>query len=79
MTKYREILRLASLNLSQENIALSGSVSKKTVNKVLKAAREKNISWPLPENLTDEVLADLLFPDSKNHADTSKKRMPDYD
>ena len=34
MTKYREIIRLASLNLSQTNIALSCGVSKKTVNKV---------------------------------------------
>lgn len=79
MTKYREILRLASLNLSQTNIALSCSVSKKTVNKVLKAAREKHLEWPLSENLTDDVLADQLFPDIKKTADTSKKRMPDYD
>ena len=35
MTKYREIIRLASLNLSQTNSALSCGVSKKTVNKVL--------------------------------------------
>ena len=34
MTKYREIIRLASLSLSQTNIALSCGVSKKTVNKV---------------------------------------------
>jgi len=79
MTKYREILRLASLNLSQTNIALSCSVSKKTVNKVLKAAREKHLEWPLSENLTDVVLANQLFPDTKKTADTSKKRMPDYD
>ena len=52
MTKYREIIRLASLNLSQTNIALSCGVSKKTVNKVLKAAREKGISWPLDPNQT---------------------------
>ncbi len=32
MTKYREIIRLVSLNLSQTNIALSCGVSKKTVN-----------------------------------------------
>ena len=37
MTKYREILRLHSMNLSQVNIAASCGVSKKTVNKVLKA------------------------------------------
>lgn len=32
MTKYREIIRLASLSLSQTNIALSCGVSPKTVN-----------------------------------------------
>ena len=43
MAKYREIIRLASLNLSQTNIALSCGASKKTVNKVLKAARKRNL------------------------------------
>ena len=47
MTKYREILRLSSLNLSQQNIADSCNVSKKTVNRVLKRAKELGISWPL--------------------------------
>ncbi|SDD85857.1 LuxR C-terminal-related transcriptional regulator [Sporomusa acidovorans] len=47
MTKYREILRLHSLGFSQQNIAYSCSVSKKTVNIVLKKAKENNISWPL--------------------------------
>ena len=62
MTKYREIIRLVSLSLSQTNIALSCGVSKKTVNKVLKAAREKGISWPLDPNQTDAVIEQLLFP-----------------
>ena len=44
MTKYREILRLSALGISQANIAYSCSVSKKTVNKVLKAAKEKQVS-----------------------------------
>ena len=57
MTKYREILRLHSLHLSQQSIADSCSVSKKTVNSVLKKAKELNISWPLGKNQTDEVLA----------------------
>ena len=33
MTKYREILRLKSLGLSQQSIADSCNVSKKTVNR----------------------------------------------
>lgn len=78
MTKYREILRLTNLGISQENIALSCNVSKKTVNKVLKAAREKKISWPLDESQTDAVLAKLLFPEATNSSE-STKRMPDYD
>ena len=41
MTKYREIIRLAGLNLSQTNIALSCNASTTTVNKVLKAATSK--------------------------------------
>ena len=39
MTKYRDIIRLAGLNPSQTNIALSCNASKTTVNKVLKTAR----------------------------------------
>ena len=79
MTKYREILRLHSLNLSQQTIADSCSVSKKTVNSVLKKAKEKNISWPLDDNQTDDVLAGILFPEKGRHTESSTKRMPDYD
>ena len=61
MTKYREILRLASLDLTQQNIADSCNVSKKTVNRVLKKAKELNVSWPLDENENDAVLAEKLF------------------
>ena len=61
MTKYREILRLKSLNLSQQNIAHSCNVSKKTVNRVLKRAEELGIAWPLDENDTDAVLAEKFF------------------
>ena len=78
MTKYREIIRLASLNLSQTNIALSCGVSKKTVNKVLKAAREKGISWPLNPNQTDAEIEQLLFPKKSNPASQSNRRMPNY-
>lgn len=68
MTKYREIIRLAQpeLKLSQQKIALSCGVSKKTVSKVLKAANEKNVSWPLPASYTDAFLEGLLFPGKRN-------------
>ncbi len=56
MTKYREILRLSSLGFSNRNIALSVPCSRNTVAKVLKRAQELDISWPLEDNQTDEVL-----------------------
>ena len=77
MTKYREILRLKSLGLSQQSIADSCNVSKKTVNRILKRAKELNISWPLDKSDTDAVLAEMFFPSAKQVK--SNKRMPDYD
>jgi len=76
MTKYREILRLNALGLSQRNIAHSCSVSKTTVNRVLKRATELNLRWPLDESKTEAILSELLFPVSKKNA--SEKRHPDY-
>lgn len=75
MTKYREILRLHCLNFSERNIALSCSVSRNTVSKVLNKAHELGISWPLDASLTDETLERLLFPKEKS---ATNKRMPDY-
>jgi transposase len=78
MTKYREILRLASLGLSQQDIADSSGSSKKTVNRVLRRAKELNIFWPLEPNETDAVLAGKFFPPSQDQV-SSTKRMPDFD
>lgn len=61
MTKYREILRLSSLGLNQQNIANSCNISKKTVNRVLRQAKELDISWPLDESDTDAVLTEKFF------------------
>ena len=47
MTKYREIIRLAGLNLNQTNIALSCNASKTTVNKVLKESKILSGLWIL--------------------------------
>lgn len=76
MTKYREILRLHSLGLSQKNIAFSCGVSKTTVNKVIKRAEEINLFWPLDDNQTDVVIAGLLFPNSG--VTVKEKRLPDF-
>ena len=76
MTKYREILRLTALGLSQRNIVQSIGVSQKTVVKVQKRAREMHLSWPLDETLTDAALETLMFP--KESKVSKQKRMPDF-
>ena len=78
MTKYREILRLASLGLSQQSIADSCNASKKTVNRVLKRAKELQLYWPLEETKTDSVIAEKLFPSAPGKVSSSKK-LPDFD
>lgn len=75
MTKYREIIRLKSLNFSERNIALSYSVSRNTVSKFCKKAEEQKFIWPIDESMTDAVLEKLLFPKDKS---AMNKRMPDY-
>ena len=76
MTKYREILRLSSLGFSNRNIALSVPCSRNTVSKVLKRAKELELSWPLSDDQTDAVLEQMLYPKLHNK---SNRRMPDYD
>lgn len=44
MTKYREIIRLKSLNFSERNIALNCSVSRNAVSKLCKRAEELNLT-----------------------------------
>lgn len=75
MTKYREILRLHSLGFTQRNIMQSCGVAQKTVVKVLRRAKELNISWPLDENMTDAALEGVMFP--KPGKDISTKKMLD--
>lgn len=77
MTEYQEVLYLASLGLSQQNIVDSSGVSRKMVNRVLKCAKELNIFWPLEINETDAILAEKLFPSTRKQA-SSTKRMSDF-
>ena len=74
MTKYREILRLNSMGLSQRSIASSLQCSRNTVSEVLRRANEKDVSWPLPDDVAEADLQYLLFPE-KNQA--SSRKIPD--
>lgn len=58
-----------------DSISRTLPTAKKTVNRVLKRAKEFDISWLLDENDTDAVLEEEFFP-SANQV-TSNKRMLD--
>ncbi len=77
MTKYREILRLASLGINQTGIASSCECARKTVRNVLNRAKELDIAWPLKAKTTDADLEKLLFPDK--YVPSVERRYPDYE
>lgn len=71
MRRIREILRLCwDLKLSQPNIADSLGISSSTVNRLVLRATAAGLSWPLPADLDDTALEQLLYPapQSKHHA-----------
>ena len=76
MTKYREILRLASLGINQTGIASSCGCARKTVRNVLNRAKQLDIAWPLKADTTDADLEKLLFPDK--YVPSVERRYPDY-
>lgn len=63
MVDYREILRLLSLKYNYTQIAEAIHSSRHTIRDVAKLANEKNISWPLEEELTNQKLYELLYPE----------------
>ena len=76
MTNYREILRLSSLGLNNTQIAQSCACSRTTVIQTLRLAREKGLSCPLPEEMSDKQLAEILFPSA---SESRGYKMPDYE
>lgn len=63
MRKIRDVLRLKlESTLSIRQISASTKLSVGTVQKLLHKANELNLTWPLPESMTDEKLASLFYP-----------------
>jgi len=73
MVNYREILRLRSLGRSYQQICVSVSSSKSTVQEVLNLASALSITWPLGDDATNEVLEMILYPERKQK---ESDRMP---
>ncbi len=76
MSKFREIIRLSGMGLSQRSIASSCECSRNTVSDVLNRALQTGMSWPLPDEISEADLREMLFPERTDKAKNSPK-MPD--
>jgi transposase len=77
MRKIRDVLRLKAGGMSKRQIAVSLAVSKTTVRNCLQRAEAVGLAWPLPDDLTDEVLEGRLYP-ALATAPTDKRPQPDW-
>ena len=75
MVNYREILRLNSLGYSQRQIASSVRSSRDTVSQVCRLAVIHDLEWPLPDDITNQVIRETFFP---SELDSNSRRVPDY-
>ncbi len=79
MRKIREVLRLKYVNKASERaIAKSCSVARSTVADYLRRSAEAGLSWPLPADLDDESLEQLLFPCAPP-VPAGERPLPDWD
>lgn len=76
MTKYREILRLKSLGISNTRIADSIPCSRNTVSSTWNRAAEHGITWETVRNMTDAEVEQLLF--VKQEEPPSDRVQPDF-
>ena len=62
MIDYRNILRLHSEGHSQRAMERELYCSRHTISDVLDKAKKAGISWPLGDDVTNEMIQELLFP-----------------
>lgn len=63
MRKIKEVLRLHSLGLKQQQIAASCSIAQSTVSEYLQATQTAGLSWPQIAGLDERELTVRLFPE----------------
>jgi hypothetical protein len=62
--------------MSKRKIAASLSIGVTTAGEAIRRARRAGLSWPLPENLSDEALERLLYPPAPVSKD--RRAQPDW-
>lgn len=78
MRKIRDVLRLRlSAGLSIREISRSTKISVGGIAKLLAKAKTLELSWPLPDDLDDNKLANLFYPAADTRA-SRRYQMPDW-
>ena len=73
----KEILRLKfARNLSIREIGQSVNKGKSNIQRLIHKAQEAGLGWPLPEDMDDEALEGLLYPETEEISDG--KAVPDW-
>ena len=76
MHQIREVLRLTlDLGLTQRQTAKSTGVARGTVSDIVQRAHATGVTWPVPAELTDSALEQLLFPGAR----PGRPALPDPD
>ena len=79
MRKLKEVLRLRfGLGLQQNQIARSCSLGQATFHRYLHKAAVAGLSWPLPDDLDDRRLEELLFPAVVGRPSHAIRSLPDF-
>ena len=78
MRKLKEVLRLRSLGLKQQQIARSCLIAQSTVHKYLKAAAAAGVSWPLPPDWDERRLEEVVAGAPRPAAVWRKTMAPDF-
>jgi hypothetical protein len=79
MRKIKEVLRLKwDHHLTNRQIARSCSIAHSTVREYLARAKLADLSWPLPSELDDAALENLLFPPNQP-VPQERRLMPSMD
>jgi transposase len=76
MVNYREIIRLKSLDYSNISVASSCGSSRNTVAEVWKLAQNKELSWPIPNTLTNKDIEQLIYPE---RGVNEGRKLPDFE
>lgn len=78
MRKIKEILRLKwDCGFKDRKIARSCGIARSTVGEYIRRAQSAGLSWPLPEELTESGIEQLLFPPPPDIA-TADRPLPSW-